>query len=199
MRVALFGGTFDPPHRGHGSIATAAANAFGLDMVLFAPTGRQPLKLDATPTPFAKRLAMVRLACAVDTRFVASDVDAPRPDGAPNYTVETLDTLKLAMPDAELFNLIGADSLLKLPKWREPERLLELAEWIVVDRPGFPLGELDSLGLTPEQWSRIHLLESVHEDVSATELRQRLHRGDRCLGLLAAAVADYIAARGLYR
>jgi nicotinate-nucleotide adenylyltransferase len=205
MRVALFGGTFDPPHRGHIGIATAAADAFGLDKVLFAPTGRQPLKLDAAPTPFAERLAMVRLACTVDARFVTSDVDAPHPNGAPNYTVETLDALRRAMPDAALFNLVGADSLLKLPGWREPERLLELAEWIVISRPGFPLGQLDSLGLTaelrltPAQRSRIHLLESVHEDVSATELRERLHRGDRCDGLLAPAVADYIAAHGLYR
>ena len=199
MRVALFGGTFDPPHRGHIGIAAAAADAFRLDTVLFAPAGRQPLKPGATPTPFADRLAMVELACAADERFVASDLDAPHADGTPNYTVHTLAALKEAMPDAALFNLVGADSLLSLPRWREPERLLELAEWIVVSRPGFPLGELASLGLTAEQRSRIHLLETVHEDVAATELRQRLHAGDRCSDLLPPEVTDYIFAHRLYR
>ena len=72
MRVALFGGSFDPPHHGHLAIATAAANALGLDSVLFAPAGRQPLKLDGTVTSFEDRLAMVELACREDSRFAAS-------------------------------------------------------------------------------------------------------------------------------
>lgn len=199
MRVAFFGGTFDPPHRGHVGIATAAANAFHLNRVLFAPAGRQPLKADAAPTPFADRLAMTRLACETDARFAASDVDAPHLDGTPNYTVDTLAALKEAMPGAVLFGLIGADSLLSLHRWREPDRLLELAEWIVVSRPGFALGELASLGFTEQQRSRIHLLETVHEDVAATELRRRLHEGDRCADLLPEAVADYIFAHKLYR
>jgi nicotinate-nucleotide adenylyltransferase len=112
MRVALFGGTFDPIHRGHLAIAGAAADAFALDKVLFAPVGRQPLKGGGTPTGFGDRLAMVRLACEGDGRFVASEVDAPRGDWTPNYTVDTLQTLRWEMPDATLFVLVGADSFL---------------------------------------------------------------------------------------
>jgi len=199
MRVALFGGTFDPPHRGHLGIATAAADALSLDRVLFAPAGRQPLKAKATATSFADRLAMVDLACKADPRFEASEIDAPRGDGAPNYTVQALASLREAMPDAALFNLVGADSFLELPRWHQPERLLELAEWIVVSRPGSPLGDLTSLGLTPRQRARVHLLETVSEDVAATDLRERLHRGDPCSDLLPPAVAEYIIMHQLYK
>ena len=139
MRVALFGGSFDPPHHGHIAIAIAAADVFDLDQVLFAPVGRQPLKAEGRSAPFADRLAMVQLACGANPRFVASDLDAPRTDGAPNYTVQTLTTLHETMPDVRLFNLVGADSFLTLPRWHDAPRLLQLAEWIVVSRPEFPL------------------------------------------------------------
>jgi nicotinate-nucleotide adenylyltransferase len=198
MRVALFGGSFDPPHHGHIAIATAAANVFDLDQVLFAPVGRQPLKPEGRSAPFADRLAMVELACRADPRFVASDLDVPRFDGAPNYTVETLTKLREMMPEVRLFNLAGADSFLNLRRWHEPERLLELAEWIVVSRPGFSLADLSPLGLTPYQKGRVHLLQTIHEDVAATNLRERLDAGDLCTDVLSPAVSEYIRAHHLY-
>ena len=199
MRVALFGGSFDPPHHGHIAIATAAADVFDLDRVFFAPVGRQPLKPERIPASFDDRLAMVELACRTDARFAASDLDAPRGDGTPNYTVQTLAALQEAMPDARLFNLVGADSFLVLPRWHEPERLLEMAEWIVVSRPGFPLVNLSAMGLTPHQRGRVHLLQTVHEDVAATNLRERLEAGDQCADVLDPAVCEYIQAHHLYR
>ena len=199
MRVALFGGSFDPPHHGHIAIATAAADVLDLDKVFFAPVGRQPLKPEGAPASFADRLAMVELACRTDPRFAMSDLDAPRSDGSPNYTVQTLTTLHEAVPDARLFNLVGADSFLNLPRWHEPERLLELAEWIVVSRPGFPLANPSALGLTPQQRGRVHLLQTVHEDVAATNLRERLEAGDPCADVLDPAVSAYIQAHHLYR
>lgn len=198
MRIALFGGTFDPPHRGHRAIATAAADAFHLDTVLFAPAGLQPLKPEGHATPFVDRLAMTTLACQQDPRFEASTLDAPRPDGHPNYTVDTLAALRLLQPQDTLFNLVGADSFLDLPRWREPHRLLELAEWIVVSRPGFPLDNLSNLRLTPHQRSRVHLLQTVHEDIAATNLRHRLHQGDPCSDLLTPSVSHYILTHHLY-
>jgi nicotinate-nucleotide adenylyltransferase len=200
LRIALFGGTFDPPHRGHLAIAAAAADAFQLDSVFFAPAGRQPLKLNDTLSSFADRLAMTTLACAEDEdeRFHASTIDAPRPDGQPNYTADTLFELQQGMPNAVLYNLVGADSFLSLPHWRDPARLLALAEWIVVSRPGFSLDDLSALQLTPQQRTRVHLLETVHEDVSATRLRERLHTGDPCTDLLPTAVASYIQTHRLY-
>ncbi|MDQ2833488.1 MAG: nicotinate-nucleotide adenylyltransferase [Acidobacteriota bacterium] len=200
MNVALFGGTFDPPHRGHLAIAEAAADAFRLDKVLFAPAGRQPLKLGGGASPFADRLAMVELTCALDARFAVSEVDAPHTDGSPNYTVDALQTLRRALPQGNrLFNLVGADSFLDLRRWREPERLLELADWIVVSRPGFPLESLDALELTSEQRGRVHLLNGVHEDVSATGLRERLETGVCCTDVLPERVAEYIESHGLYQ
>ena len=199
MRVALFGGTFDPPHRGHLAIARAAADAFHLDRVLFAPAGRQPLKAKNGASAFADRVAMVELACAADARFAVSLIDAPRADGAPNYTVDALAILRAGSPTARLFNLVGADSFLHMRQWREPERLLELAEWIVVSRPGFPLASIEEMGWTQEQRARVHLLEGVHEDVAATSLRERLEAGASCIDVLPEAVAAYIQKHRLYR
>ncbi len=202
MRIALFGGTFDPPHRGHLAIARAAAEAFQLDAILFAPAGRQPLKLDGDSSSFADRLAMTTLACKQNGRFQSSAIDAPRPDGLPNYTVDTLTELHRIMRDdtgAVIFNLVGADSFLDLPRWREPNLLLELAQWIVVSRPGFSLNDLASLHLTPHQQARVHLLTTVHEDISATALRQRLQAGESCTDVLPEAVSNYIQTHHLYR
>jgi nicotinate-nucleotide adenylyltransferase len=208
MRVAFFGGTFDPIHRGHLAIASAAADAFALDRVLFVPVGRQPLKTGIAMASYTDRLAMVGLACSsasrsrpgVDPRFAPSTLDAPRPDGLPNYTVDTLAALAIEYPAATLFILTGADSFLDLRHWRAPDKLLSLAQWIVVSRPEFPLVEAQiALILTPSQRARVHLLTTIHEDVSATELRDRLHAGDMCPGLLPPEVAAYIQAHRLYR
>jgi nicotinate-nucleotide adenylyltransferase len=204
MRVALFGGTFDPIHRGHLAIASAAADAFALDLVLFAPVGRQPLKGESAIASFADRLQMAALACTApstpDPRFAVSNVDAPRADGQPNYTVDTLSELALEYPGSTLFALAGADSFLTLHRWRQSDRVLTLAEWIVVSRPEFPLTEpqLAPLALTPAQRARVHILTTIHEDVSATELRRRIHAGDPCPGLLPPAVAAYIQSHHLY-
>ncbi len=195
MRVAFFGGSFDPIHRGHLAVASAAADRFALDTVLFGPTGRQPLKPTGASATFADRLAMTTLACAADPRFAASDCDAPRPDGRPNYTVDVLIELQTRLPGATIFNLVGIDSFLGVPRWREPERLMQLAEWIVVSRPGFSFADLPA----PAPGSRIHHLDSIHEDVSATELRHRLLEGDPCADLIPASVAAYIRDHTLYR
>jgi nicotinate-nucleotide adenylyltransferase len=147
---------------------------------------------------------MVDLLCTVaqtSSRFVASLLDAPRDDGQPNYTVDTLRSLREQYPDAaeaELFVIIGADSFLGLRHWREPDALLEAAEWIVVSRPGFSLADLSPLTLTPQQQAHVHLLEGVHEPASATEVRERLEAGLDCSALLTPEVLNYIREHGLY-
>ena len=142
---------------------------------------------------------MVRLACAAQpayaTRFQPSPIDAPRPGDLPNYTVDTLAALSAQYPEATLFNLVGYDSFLTLPQWHQPGRLLSLAEWIVVSRPGYTL---DLSPYTEEQRAGIHPLDTVWEEVSATLLRDRLHAGEPCDDLLPASVAAYIATHGLY-
>ena len=200
-RVALFGGSFDPPHLGHLAIARAAADHFALDAVLFAPTGHQPLKGGVHSTAFADRLAMIRAACegSSDPRLQASEIDAPMPDGSPNFSLRALTRFAELYPDAARFNLVGADSFRTLAHWLEPHALLALAEWIVVSRPGSPLAEPENLTLSPTERTRVHLLDAVHLDISATNLRTRLAAHEPSGELLSPAVASYIAFHGLYR
>jgi nicotinate-nucleotide adenylyltransferase len=203
MRVAFFGGTFDPVHRGHLAIAGAAAQEFGLDEVVFAPVGQQPLKAKTAEASYPDRVAMVRLACgtaASVAKLVVSEIDAPKGNGEPNYTVDTLEELARARPDAELFAISGADSFLTLRSWRAPDRLLDLAQWIVISRPGFRLTdeELAAVRLTPAQRKRVHVLTTVHEEVSASELRRRLRAGEDCSDWVPQPVLEYIGTKGLY-
>jgi nicotinate-nucleotide adenylyltransferase len=199
MRVALFGGSFDPPHCGHLEVARAATETFALDRVYFAPTGLQPLKPDGAGAPFGDRLAMVRLLCAADPRFVPSSLDSPCGDGQPNFAVDTLHRLRGELPEnADLFSIAGADSFLTLRRWHDPERVIAAAEWIVVSRPGFSLEDLTSLGLTKDQMSRVHLLEGVSEPASATAIRQQLHERNHLDAFLTSPVLAYIRQHHLY-
>ena len=146
-RVAFFGGSFDPPHRGHLAVARAARDALRLDQVLFAPVGAQPLKPLGSTAGFPDRLQMTRLAIADEPAFAISLADAPARYGAansaPNYTIETLLRLRteLAAGDA-LFCLMGADSFLGLRRWHRGAEIPFVAPLIVASRPGQLLGDL---------------------------------------------------------
>ena len=142
---------------------------------------------------------MVTIGCESDPRFEASTIDAPAADGRANYTVDTLERLANESPESEIFNLVGADSFVDLARWREPHRLLELAQWIVVNRPGSTLQYPAGMTLTLAEKRNVLPVEDVHEDVSATELRRKLEAGERCEGLLPSRVMDYIQLHGLYR
>jgi nicotinate-nucleotide adenylyltransferase len=146
MRIALFGGSFDPPHSGHIGIAMAAVERLHLDRILMAPVGRQPLKRDQTQSPYEDRMVMVQLACAGHPPLTASAIDAPRMDGRYNYTYDTLQLLRETLPPGdELFCLVGADSLQTLHRWHRAADALMLAQWIVAARPGFTLDALEAL------------------------------------------------------
>lgn len=221
MRIAFFGGTFDPPHRGHLAIAEVAADRLRLDKVLFAPVGSQPLKQASSITSFADRLAMTRLAVASDTRFDVSTLDEPRADGHPNYTIDTLLRLKASRADDDhLFCLIGADSFLGLRHWHRAAELLFVCEFIVAGRPGSgleqvkqalpeglqPTGESEpSVGLVRFelenrtcQRSALYLLPDLHVEISATEIRAALASLGSLENLLCGPVAEYIHKHHLY-
>jgi nicotinate-nucleotide adenylyltransferase len=204
MRIGFFGGSFDPPHLGHLAVATTAAKAFDLDKILIAPTGRQPLKPDGPSAPFADRLEMVSLLCASETNSPAVDlepsaIDAPHADGSPNYTADTLLLLRNQLGSSDcLFVLLGADAFVSLPKWKSYGTLLEIADWIVVSRPGVPLHRIDQLHLTDGQLERVHLLKDVHEPASATDIRVLLKSGSNRVDLLPASILDYVRAHHLY-
>ncbi len=142
-RIAFFGGSFDPPHRGHLAVARAARAALGLDTVLFAPVGAQPLKPRGSTASFDDRLAMTRLAIEGEPGCAVSLADAPSPGGTPNYTIDTLLRLRAQLPPGGvLFCLMGADSFLGLRRWHRGAEIPFVAPLIVASRPGQPLGDL---------------------------------------------------------
>jgi nicotinate-nucleotide adenylyltransferase len=141
-RVAFFGGSFDPPHLGHLAVARAARDAFELDTILFAPVGAQPLKMtqplkvNGSTASFDDRVELTRLAIADEPGFAVSLADAPKPSGAPNYTIDTLAGLRAQLPlDAALFCLMGADSFFGLRQWHRAAEIPFVAPLIVAARP----------------------------------------------------------------
>jgi nicotinate-nucleotide adenylyltransferase len=157
-RIAFFGGSFDPPHLGHLAVARAARAALELDTVLFAPVGAQPLKPNGSGASFEDRVAMVKLAIADEPGFAVSLADAPRPGGAPNYTLETLLKLRKELMECELYLLMGADSLAGMQRWHRAAEIPFAAPLIVASRPGQPLD--DFRGLLPEGLTLVPVSEA---------------------------------------
>jgi nicotinate-nucleotide adenylyltransferase len=221
MRVALFGGSFDPPHRGHVALARLARERLALDRVLVAPVAVQPLKPDTAPASFKDRLAMARLAFADEPGVEISLLDAPRSDGKSNYTLETLETLRRQLnPDDALFCILGADSLFSIGQWHRPADLLTTCDFIVGARPGFNLSDVESalpggirakplptelpatllleLAAPNGRRSRLYLLTDLAEDISASQIRSALHEKANPSSVLRPTVAEYIRAHHLY-
>jgi nicotinate-nucleotide adenylyltransferase len=199
MRVGLFGGSFDPPHRGHLAVAEAVRDRFGLDRVLLAPAAIQPLKPDGPHASFAQRLRMVELLCDGVPGIEASTIDGPQPDGRPNYTINTLRRFRNELPPhTEILIVVGADAFLDIREWKDSDTLLNEARWIVVSRPGFDLHQLETLNLTAEQRARIDTLSDFANPVSATEIRERLHEQTTAKELVPPKVLEYIRAHHLY-
>jgi nicotinate-nucleotide adenylyltransferase len=199
MRVGLFGGSFDPPHRAHLAIAETVRDRFALDRVLLAPAAAQPLKPDGAHASFADRLRMVELLCEGARGIEASIIDGPQPDGAPNYTINTLRRMRDQLSvGTEIFVIVGADAFLDISRWKDPDALLNAARWIVVSRPGFDLHQLETLQLTAKQRARIETLSNVAIPVSATEVRDQLSESDKTSSLVPPKVLEYIRAHHLY-
>ena len=136
MRLGVFGGSFDPVHTGHLVLADSCAEQAALDAVWFVPTAKQPLKPTGPQASDDDRLAMLRLALATRPRFEVSDLEIKR--GGVSYTVDTLATIAADSLGAELFFLMGADSLADLPQWHRPTKICELATLLVVRPRGSP-------------------------------------------------------------
>ncbi len=213
-RIAFFGGSFDPPHRGHVAVARAAQRALGLDTVLFAPVGAQPLKQAGATASFEDRLAMTRLAIAGEPGLEISLADAPTVAGGPNYTLETLKQLRAELgPECALFFLMGADSFFGLRKWHRAAEIPFAAPLIVASRPGQPLEGVKAAlpqGLTIEERGEIrnttpdgvrvrefvlrnpqgtaakfYLLPGLDIRISASEIRERLRAAPDVAGMCA--------------
>ena len=248
MNIGIFGGSFDPIHRGHISLAQAAARRYSLRQVLFVPGNVPPHKQKQPITAFVHRYAMVALATQDDKQFASSLLEAPaelRPvEFAPlergkappphkqaraavatqaevNYSIDTVRRLKASLKKSDrIFFLIGIDAFRDIAKWREARALLAECDFVVASRPGYSLrdvaealpedlrpsaavtrpfhkqpatGDLVLHGVT------LHLLEGVHQNVSATVIRAAAAQGKALARWLDPRVADYIKKTGLYR
>jgi len=198
-RVGVLGGTFDPPHIGHLWLATLAADELGLDRVLFVPAAHPPHKRRRRVTAAAHRLLMTRLAIATNPRFELSGIEMERP--GPSYTVDTMEELQRVYGgSASMFLVMAVDSLTQIDSWREPERILAMAEWAVGPRPGSAAPSADWLherfGASA---SRIHLLDGPGLAVSATQIRERVAAGRAIRYLVPRAVEELILDQRLYR
>jgi nicotinate-nucleotide adenylyltransferase len=197
VRVGLLGGTFDPPHYGHLILAEVAREELNLGQVFFLPNGQPPHKAAPEVTPAAHRYVMTELACASHPRFFVSRAEMER--SGPSYTLDTVRTFQQELgPAAQLFFLVGMDSVLEMPTWHEPERLLEEAQVIAAPRPGSEVASLEK-AIGAEWAAKIGLLEMPLVGISATDLRQRVREGRSLRYLTPEPVIAYIAKHGLYR
>jgi len=213
-RIGLFGGTFNPIHLGHLRAAADVRGAFGLGQVLFVPSYIPPHKASADVASADDRFRMVELACLGHAGFVASPVEVEA--RVKSYSILTLSKVKGLHPEAWIFFILGVDAFLEIGTWHEYDRVLDECLFIVTGRPGFGLesaagvlgGRLRGrVCRVPEGgpvdealFSRfgVFLLPIKALDISSTDIRDRVRRGERPDGLVPAPVAEYIREHHLY-
>ncbi len=188
MKLALYGGTFDPIHRAHLTVAAEAADRCNLEQVWRSTAGQPPHKPAGSTTPYELRQRMVEIACAADPRFRSPRLE----EGAgASYTIQTLERVRAGLtPNDQLFFLIGADAFAEIGSWYRAEDVLQTVEFIVVSRPGYVYP-------VPSN-ARIHRLETLALPVSSSEIRRALEQGESSAEL-PESVAEYITSHALYR
>ncbi|WP_341717201.1 nicotinate-nucleotide adenylyltransferase [Micromonospora sp. FIMYZ51] len=190
-RIGIMGGTFDPIHHGHLVAASEVADRFGLDEVIFVPTGQPWQKADMPVSSAEDRYLMTVVATASNPRFQVSRVDIDR--GGPTYTVDTLrDLHEVYGPKAQLFFITGADAMEKILSWKNLTEIFELAHFIGVTRPGFELSDAHLPADT------VSLVQVPAMAISSTDCRARVARGAPLWYLVPDGVVQYIAKRRLY-
>ncbi|MFC8800674.1 nicotinate-nucleotide adenylyltransferase [Promicromonospora sp. NPDC057138] len=190
-RIGVMGGTFDPIHHGHLVAASEAVAQLGLDEVVFVPTGRPGFKQKQRVTPAEHRYLMTVIATASNPRFTVSRVDIDR--AGLTYTVDTLRDLRAERPEADLYFISGADAIQQILRWKDAEKLWDMAHFVAVTRPGHMLS-VDGLprdGVTT--------LEVPALAISSTDCRRRAEEGLPVWYLVPDGVVQYIAKHGLYR
>jgi nicotinate-nucleotide adenylyltransferase len=201
MRLGVFGGTFDPIHLGHLIVAEQCREQARLDLVLFIPAARPPHKQEQPLTPFVQRAEMLALALAGQPAFRVEELEKDRP--GPSYTADTLAELQRQYAGAELFLIVGADTLADLPSWHEPARIAEQATLLVVGRPGWneppPETLRAALHLPEANVLRQQTIAAPLIAIRSRDLRQRVAEGRSIRYLTPRAVEVYIAEKGLYR
>jgi nicotinate-nucleotide adenylyltransferase len=187
MRLAIFGGTFDPIHDAHLAVAREAAAGFQLDRVLFVPAARPPHKARVTHAPYEDRVRMAEIACSEDRRFEVSRLEEGT---ACSYSIDTIGKVRAALsPDDELFFIIGADAFADLRSWYRWHDVVSEVRFLVVSRPG------SSYAVPPG--ARVERLDSVDLPVSSSGIRRALASGERP-ATVPPKVLDYILQHALY-
>ena len=198
MRLGILGGTFDPVHYGHLLLAETCRQELRLNEVRLIPAGLPPHKTDAHISDGHARADMLKLAVSGYPEFVVDRREIRR--HGPSYSVDTLTELTAEFPDAELFFLMGADSLRDVPSWRQPERIAELATIVAVNRPGTASPTAQQV----DEWIGSHLARRVvivsmpGTDVSSTDMRQRVAAGRGLRFLTPRAVEAFVNQHRLY-
>ena len=194
-RLGVMGGTFDPIHYGHLVTAEEALVQYSLDGVVFVPTGRPWMKQDLPVSPAEDRYLMTVIATASNPRFQVSRIEIDR-DG-PTYTVETLRALADEHPDAELYFITGADAMLEIFDWKEPDEAFDLAHFIAATRPGYDLAHFESR--TPTRHPNVSVMNVPALAISSTDIRERVRGARPIRYLVPEGVKTYIDKAGLYR
>lgn len=194
QRIGIMGGTFDPIHNGHLVAGSEVASRFGLDIVIYVPTGQPWQKADRAVTRAEDRYLMTVIATASNPRFTTSRVDIDR--HGPTYTIDTLADLRAAYPDAELFFITGADAMAKIFTWRDWQDMFAIAHFVAVTRPGYVFDEAD---FPAELQENITTVEIPAMAISSTDCRSRARRGEPVWYLVPDGVVQYINKYGLYR
>lgn len=198
-RIGIFGGTFDPIHNGHLILAEYARASFGLDKLIFIPTGKSPHKEDIYITPKLHRYNMVLLAINLNPNYFLSAIEILK-DGIA-YTVDTIKYLNTKFEGKEIYFILGSDSFLQIHKWKNYEELLGLCSFIVLKRHNSGGDKLDKRikELTTLYNSRIYILESPLIDISSTDIRNRKRKGLPIRYLVPESVEAYVVKNDLYK
>ena len=197
QRIGIMGGTFDPVHYGHLVTAEAAREQYGLQEIVFVPSGNPPHKTTGIVSDFWHRYQMVVLATASNPFFEVSRMEHER--GGRSYTVDTVRAFRQLYGDgAELFFVTGADAILEIIGWKQPEELMAMCRFIAATRPGYDLRQLATL-LGEYLAGSVSILEIPAPDISSSDIRERVRRGASIKYLVPEAVETYIIKSGLYQ
>ena len=195
-RIGLFGGTFDPVHTGHMALAEQVREQMELHRIILLPAGNPPHKSERDITDKMHRFRMLRIAAASHPHFFVSDYEILKE--TPNYSYQTISDFKEMYPDDEIFFIVGGDSFVNFPKWKEYRKLLTLCPFIVVSRPGIAPEAYFENFCGDETPPRVFFIRDAQYDISSTRVRSLLTSGETPADLLPEGVADYIKEHRLY-